>query len=245
MDALYPKYTITAFVSACPPEPAAAALNRYDVHMCYPIIIGESRRPSTGRCAGPQYAGNHQQGEEAIMLRPDDVVLIVIDVQDKLTRVMYQRDQMLDNLQRLIRGIQVLGVPIIVTEQYPQGLGATVPEVSQLLVSLDPLPKLSFSCCGDESFVKRLQALGRRQTLVAGIESHVCVYQSVSDLIGSGYEVQVVTDAVSSRTPENRITGFTLMTSKGAMLTSTEAALFELLKIAKGSEFKTISHIVR
>ena len=148
------------------------------------------------------------------MLRPDDAVLIVIDVQDKLARVMYQRDQMLDNLQRLIRGIQVLGVPIIVTEQYPQGLGGTVPEISQLLANVDPLPKLSFSCCGDESFVRRLRTLGRRQTLVAGIESHVCVYQSVSDLIGAGYEVQVVTDAVSSRTPENRITGFNLVAAK-------------------------------
>ncbi|MBE0431669.1 MAG: hydrolase [Dehalococcoidia bacterium] len=179
------------------------------------------------------------------MLRIDDTVMIVIDVQEKLTRVMHQREELIDNLQKLIKGMLVLGIPIIVTEQYPQGLGATVREVSQLLVNVDPVPKLSFSCCGDESFVSRLQALGPRQVLVSGIESHVCVHQSVSDLIGSGYEVQVVTDAVSSRTPENRMTGFNLMSGNGAALTSTETVLFELLKIAKGPEFKAISKIVK
>lgn len=174
------------------------------------------------------------------MLATDNTVMILIDVQEKLARVMYQREQLINNLQKLIKGIQVLGVPIIVTEQYPQGLGPTVPEISQLLVNVKPLPKIHFSCYGDENFVRRLGALGPRQILVSGIESHVCVYQSVSDLVHSGYEVQVVTDAISSRTLENREIGFNLMSRTGAILTSTEAVLFELLKIAKGEEFKTI-----
>lgn len=179
------------------------------------------------------------------MLGLESTVLVVIDVQEKLTRVMYQRDRLINNLQKLIRGIQVLDVPIILTEQYPQGLGATISEISQLLSNIQPLPKLSFSCHGNENFVRRFDALGRRQILVSGIESHVCIYQSVSDFINLGYEVHVVTDAVSSRTLENRKIGFNLMKQTGAILTSTETVLFELLKIAKGEKFKTISQIVK
>lgn len=179
------------------------------------------------------------------MLRTENTVLTVIDVQEKLTSVMYQREKLVDNLQKLIRGIQILDVPIIITEQYPQGLGATIPEIGQLLSGIRPLPKLSFSCHGDKSFTEKLEALGRKQVLISGIESHVCVYQTVSDLICTGYEVHVVTDAVSSRTPENREIGFNLMKQTGAVLTSTEAVLFELLKIAKGEKFKAISQIVR
>lgn len=179
------------------------------------------------------------------MLGVESTVLIVIDVQEKLMRAMYQRDKLIDNLQKLIKGIQVLGIPVLVTEQYPPGLGATIPEISQLLCNLQPLPKISFSCYGDENFVRRFEALGRRQILVSGIESHVCVYQSASDLIKSGYEVHVVTDAVSSRTLENVKIGFNLMERIGAVLTSTEAVLFELLRVAEGEKFKTISRIVK
>ena len=179
------------------------------------------------------------------MLAAESTTLVVIDVQEKLMRVMHQREKLVDNLQRLIRGIQVLDVPIIMTEQYPQGLGTTIPEITELLSNIQPLPKLSFSCQGDENFAKKFEALGRRQVLISGIESHVCVYQTVSDMINLGYEVHVVTDTVSSRTLENREIGLAMMKRVGAVLTSTEAALFELLKIAKGERFKKISQIVR
>ena len=179
------------------------------------------------------------------MLTIENTTLVVIDVQEKLARIIYQRDTLVDNLQKLIKGIQVLDVPIIVTEQYPQGLGQTIPEIAQLLSTIQPLPKISFSCLGDEHFVTKLKAVGQRQVLVSGIESHVCVYQTVSDLIHLGYEVHVVTDTVSSRTLENREVGLSMMNRLGAVLTSTEAVLFELLKIAKGEKFKAISQIVR
>ena len=179
------------------------------------------------------------------MLNVDSTVLVVIDVQEKLFRLIYQREKLVDNLQRLIRGIQVLRIPIILTEQYPQGLGPTIPEVAALLTDVQPLPKLSFSCYGDEQFINALEALRRKQVLVAGIESHVCVYQTVVDLLSAGYQVNLVIDAVSSRTSENREVGINKMSHAGAFLTSTETVLFELLKVAKGEQFKAISKIVK
>lgn len=179
------------------------------------------------------------------MLAADTTVLVVIDIQERLARAMYQKEQLVDNLQKLIRGIQVLEVPLIVTEQYPKGLGATIPEVAQLLGGVQPLPKLSFSCWGEEKFVEKLKTLGRKQVLVSGIESHVCVYQTVSDLVNMGYEVHAVTDTISSRTLQNKEIGLNMMSRISAVLTSTEAVLFELLRIAEGEKFKAISQIVK
>ncbi len=179
------------------------------------------------------------------MLKVDNTVLLVIDVQEKLFRVMYQKEKLADNLQRLIKGIQVLEIPVLLMEQYPQGLGPTIPEIAPLLAGTRPLPKTSFSCCGDASFMQELKALGRKQILISGIEGHVCVYQTAADLIAAGYEVYAVSDVISSRTEENREIGLKMMIQRGVRLTSTEAALFELLKVAEGDKFKAISRIVK
>ena len=179
------------------------------------------------------------------MLKAESTVLVVIDVQEKLIGVMFNKEELIENLEKLIRGVQVFNIPIIVTEQYPHGLGPTVPQLSRLIPDIPPLSKLSFSCCEDENFLKKLKTFERRQVLVSGIEGHVCVYQTVRDLIDSGYEVYVVTDAISSRTPENKEIGLNLMREMSAVLTSTETALFEMLKIAKGENFKAISQIVK
>jgi nicotinamidase-related amidase len=179
------------------------------------------------------------------MLEVGSSVLLVIDVQEKLFRAISEKEKMLDNLQRLIKGIKVLEVPIIVTEQYPQGLGPTIKEIASLLTGVRPIEKTSFSCCGDKAFLKEFERLGRRQVLLAGIESHVCVYQTAADLISSGCEVYAVGDAVGSRTEDNREVGLKIMEGLGAKLTSTETVLFELLKIAEGDKFKAISQIVR
>ena len=179
------------------------------------------------------------------MLAADNSVLLVIDVQEKLFRAIYQKEQLLDNLQRLIKGIKVLEIPILITEQYPQGLGPTIPEIAQLLPDSRPLPKVCFSCCGDAAFLQAFKKLNRKQVLIAGIESHVCVYQTAADLIAAGYEVYAVSDTISSRTEHNRDIGLKMMTQLGAKLTCTEAALFELLKVAKGDKFKAISKIVK
>ena len=179
------------------------------------------------------------------MLAADNSVLLIIDVQEKLFRNIHQKEQLMDNLQRLIKGIKVLEIPVLVTEQYPQGLGSTIPEIAQLLPDCRPLPKVCFSCCGDVAFLQAFKKLNRKQVLIAGIESHVCVYQTAADLIAAGYEVYAVSDTISSRTEQNRDIGLKMMTQLGAKITSTEAALFELLKVAKGDKFKAISEIVK
>lgn len=180
------------------------------------------------------------------MLNVNHTALVVIDVQGKLAQVMHGKESLFENLQKLIKGVQVLGLPIIWNEQLPEKLGPTTPEVAELLTqSTQPIPKSSFSCCGNPPFMVALQAAGRKQILLTGIESHVCVYQTCLDLLDQGYEVQVVTDAISSRTAENRQLGLKRMQVAGATPTSTEMALFELLRVAEGPKFKEIAKIVK
>ena len=179
------------------------------------------------------------------MLKADNTVLLVIDMQERLLRVMDEKEQLVENLRKLIEGIQVLEIPILVTEQYPKGLGPTVPEIASLLPDFRPYPKTCFNCCDNEPFRQALEHLNRKQVLVAGIEAHVCVYQTTADLIAAGYEVYAVSDTISSRTGENRDIGIRMMTRLGARLTSTEACLFEMLKVAEGDKFKAISKIVK
>lgn len=179
------------------------------------------------------------------MLQPDDTALIIIDVQGKLATLMHEKERLFQNLTRLIRGAQILEIPIVLTEQYPQGLGETVPEIKALMPDVQPIIKMSFSCCGEEAFLDAIEELEREQLLVAGIESHVCVYQTVADLLDAGYNVEVVADAVSSRTAENYKLGLSRMDDMGAWLTSTEMALFELLRVAGTPTFKEISKLVK
>lgn len=179
------------------------------------------------------------------MLSLENTVLIIVDVQGRLAHLMHDKEALFENLQRIIKGARVLEIPILWAEQNPEGLGPTIPEVARLLSDIQPISKFSFSCRGSERFMQELEALGRRQVLIAGIEAHVCVYQTTMDLLELGYEVQIVADAVSSRAAENREIGLERMKDAGASLTSTETALFELLKVAKGVKFKEILKIVR
>jgi len=179
------------------------------------------------------------------MLTVENMALLIIDVQSKLAQLMDGRETLVENLQRIIQGAQILGVPIIWTEQNPKGLGPTIPEVAELLSGYRPLTKFSFSCCGDEDFMQELRALNRKQILLAGIETHICIYQTAMDLISLGYEVEVVADAVSSRAGENKRIGLEKIRDGGGRLTSTETALFELLKVAEGEKFKGILQIIK
>ena len=179
------------------------------------------------------------------MLKLDDAALVVIDVQGKLAQLMHNRTDLFKNLRLMIRGAQVLGIPILWTEQYPKGLGPTVPEVSELLPAIQPIAKKAFSCCGEPAFMSALEPLGRRQLLLTGIETHVCVHQTALDLLEAGYEVQVIADAVSSRTAENRHVGLEKMRDAGVVITSTETALFELMKVAEGPRSREISRLVK
>jgi nicotinamidase-related amidase len=178
------------------------------------------------------------------MLTRNEAVLMVVDVQGKLARLMHEADALFDSLSRLVRGARVLEVPVLATEQNPKGLGPTVEEVRPHLPS-DAIPKMAFSCCGEAAVVEALEATGRRQVLLAGIETHICVYQTARDLLAGGREVHVVADAVSSRSPRNREVGLAKMRAAGAEITSVETALFEMLEVAEGPAFKEILAIVK
>ncbi len=179
------------------------------------------------------------------MLTRENTDLIIVDVQGKLAELMHDRDTLFANLQRLAKGAKVLGLPILWNEQIPEKLGPTIAPLRELLCDLQPMPKNSFSCCGSPAFLEALEQTGRRQTLLAGIETHVCVYQTALDLLERGYQVQVVGDAVSSRVAHNKEIALQRMKDAGAQITSTEMALFELLRKAEGPAFSEIIKIVK
>ena len=179
------------------------------------------------------------------MLKPEKTVLTIVDVQGKLAQMMSGKQALFENLQKIIKGIQALEIPILWVEQNPEGLGSTIPEVAELLAGINPISKLSFSCCKNERFIQALKAANCNQILIVGIEAHICVYQTAMDLVKLGHEVEVVTDAVSSRTVENKNVALQKMSRAGVSLTSTEMALFELLEVAEGEQFKEILKIVK
>jgi nicotinamidase-related amidase len=179
------------------------------------------------------------------MLNLDNTALVMIDIQGKLWNVMHEKEALLENAQKLVKGMQVLGVPIILTEQNPKGLGPTVPELTQLMPEVKPLSKFEFSCCQNESFKQALGGLKRRQILICGIETHICVYQTTLELLGLGYEVQVVADVVSSRVMRNRDTALTRVQTEGAKLTVAEMAIYELMQTAESPKFKEMLKVIK
>jgi nicotinamidase-related amidase len=168
--------------------------------------------------------------------------LVVVDVQEAFRKALPDFDAVAAGIATLIEGAKEIGIPVVVTEQYPQGLGETVPEVAgHLPDAASPLEKVRFSAAEAEGF----DLDGRDQALVCGIEAHVCVNQTVLDLLGDGVETHVATDAVGSRTRENRELGLHKMERAGAVLTSVETALFELLGGSDAPEFKRVQALVK
>ena len=178
-------------------------------------------------------------------LEIDSAVLVVVDVQGKLASLMHDKEAVFAAQQRIVAAAKALGLPILWVEQNPTRMGPTIPELQGLLAGLQPIAKMSFSCCGEPRFVDALDAMARRQVLLCGIEAHVCVYQTAADLVRGGYEVQMLADAVSSRTEENRGVGLDKARAAGAAITSTETAIFELLKTAEHPAFRDILKIVK
>jgi len=166
--------------------------------------------------------------------------LVVIDVQEAFAKAVERFDDVVTRTAILVRGAKVLGLPVLVTEQYPRGLGDTVEPIREALEDVERLPKTVFSAVRADGF----DLQGRDQALVCGIETHVCVNQTVHDLLGGGVEAHVAVDAVGSRTAANRELGLRKMEKSGAILTSVETALFELLGEAGTDEFKTIQKLV-
>jgi nicotinamidase-related amidase len=179
------------------------------------------------------------------MLNRTNALLIIIDIQGNLAQAMCAKENLFANNVKLIQGFKAFSIPIIFTEQIPQKLGKTLPVIAQELNGIVPIAKEAFSCWDDRNFKDQLEGLSRRHVVITGIECHVCVYQTALDLMSNGYTVHLVTDAVSSRTPENRKVGIDAIKSAGAHLTSTEMVLFELLRTAADPKFKDIFKIVK
>lgn len=171
--------------------------------------------------------------------------VILIDVQGKLSNAMHNSSELIDNLARLLKGAKALDLPIMWLEQVPDKLGPTVPELSEILVGQEPIIKIAFSACGDEGFMAQLESSGRKNLILCGIESHVCVYQSTRDLLLLGYNVQVVADCVSSRARANHELGLQMVSNNGAGITGYETLLFDMLKSPEHPAFREISGIVK
>jgi nicotinamidase-related amidase len=181
-------------------------------------------------------------------LERSKAILAVIDVQERLMAVIHESAEVEANVARLLRGCRVLGVPAVVTEQYPKGIGPTTAAVREAMFesgTAEPLQKMCFSSHGCEEFASELRRSGRTQVILCGVEAHVCVFQTCRDLLAEGYAVFIVGDATSSRTARNLDFALRRMTSDGAILTTTEMALFEMTVAAGTDEFRAISRLVK
>lgn len=178
-------------------------------------------------------------------LTQENTVLVAIDFQERLFPVIHEKEKLLKQVLKLLQGIKVMEIPVILTEQYPKGLGPTLSYITELLPDIKPIEKTCFNCCDSEAFLNALRATGRKQVLLCGIEAHICVYQTAFALARAGYEVQVVADGVASRDPENKNISLVKMRNAGISPTTVEMALFELLKVAGGDRFKQISNIIK
>jgi nicotinamidase-related amidase len=179
------------------------------------------------------------------MLNPQDTCLVIIDIQEKLLPVMAESERVVKNAAVLIQIAKSLNIPIFWCQQVPRALGPTVNELTGLLEGVEPLEKSSFSCCGEEKFLASLDRLNPHTTILCGIETHVCVFQTAADLLRQGLEVHVVADATSSRTLENKQIGLDRMKQQGAVVTSTEMCLFELLRDAKHQKFRDLAKLIK
>ena len=189
----------------------------------------------------------------ALALDPSSTALLVVDVQERLCLAMPDRgESCIAACARLLEGMRLLGVPVMVTEQYPKGLGPTAPVLRDVLATFDPpvpvFEKLAFGACGNPAFASAIDArvdAGLRAIVVCGMEAHVCVYQSVRALAARGLRVHVALDAVTSRDPRNVEIARGLWSAAGAIVTSTETVLFDLMGCAGTDTFKAVSRIVK
>lgn len=177
-------------------------------------------------------------------LQADQATLLIIDLQENLMKVMKHADKVYKNTQLILAVCHRLGMPVVVTEQYPKGLGRTAPTVADHLGEHTLLEKTRFSAC-TEDLLNVLNESQRRQVLVVGSETHVCVFQTVRDLIAADFDVYVLRDAVCSRFKDNYKNGLALMKDEGAAITDAETVVFDLLKVAGTPEFKAIAPLVK
>lgn len=181
------------------------------------------------------------------MMDKERAVLVAIDFQETQTRIMPPEvgKNLIRNIKILIAFAKQLKIPILATEQYPKGLGKTLPEVKEELGAIAPIEKVSFSCCGVRAFNERLEELKRDQIILTGMEAHVCVLQTAMDLLRKDFEVHIVADAVGSRKKSDWKASLNWMERKGAMISTTEIIAFQLLKEAGTEDFKQLSKYLK
>ncbi len=178
-------------------------------------------------------------------LNKEHAGIVIVDVQVKLISVMKHRERVVDNIIKLLHLSRLFNLPVILTEQYPKLIGSTFPEIKETLPTYDPIEKMDFDCCAVEHFNNRLESAGLKTIILSGVETHICILQTCISLLKRGYNVHVPRDAVDSRTDENRDVGLELMKEAGAVITSTETVIFQILKRAGTKEFKEMLKIVK
>jgi len=179
------------------------------------------------------------------MLEIDNCCMVVVDVQGKLAQLMHEKEILFANIQILIKSAKILNIPILWCQQVPKALGPTLPEIAELLSDIQPLNKASFSCFGDAEFKKTIKKLSRREVILCGIETHVCIYQTAADLQRFGHGVTVIADAVSSRAETNKKIAINKMRTMGIDISSTEMLLFELMRTAEHPKFREVAKLVK
>ncbi|MGE5893862.1 MAG: hydrolase [bacterium] len=182
---------------------------------------------------------------DRFFLSAEESMLIIIDIQERLAVAMEEKDKVINNTKYLIELAKIYNIPIVLTEQYPKGLGQTVSEIKDVLLNYAPIEKLTFDCCGEGSYLKELKGISRRKLIVTGMETHVCVLQTVLSLLNQGYDVHLVSDAVCSRDAGNRRTALDMLSNAGAVVTCTETVLFQIMKIAGTEEFRKIAKMIK
>lgn len=179
------------------------------------------------------------------MLNSNNTLLIIIDVQGNLARGMYNADDLFQNLSILIQGARLLDIPILWMEQLPEKLGMTIDEISQHLKGLNPIEKETFSCFKNDEFKSKLNDINPDNVVLCGIETHICVYQTALDLDQQSFNVEVVGDATSSRSNNNKEIGLEKIRGAGADITSVETFLFQIQSVATGDKFRKLVKLVK
>lgn len=180
------------------------------------------------------------------MLKSEEVVFVLVDVQGKLAQMVYNHEMMLQRLTQLIKGLKILDIPMLWLEQYPKGLGHTTESIAILMPeAIQPIEKITFNACLNDQFIRAIEATERKQVVLAGIEAHICLYQTAMGLKELSYDVHVVEDAVSSRTEQNKRIGLEKLKARGVLCTSVEMLLYELMVTADRPEFKEVLEIIK
>jgi nicotinamidase-related amidase len=175
----------------------------------------------------------------------EDTAAIVIDVQERLYPLIYENEKTSKNMVTLIKGLKILNIPLIVTQQYTVGLGSTIAPIKDALGDYSHIEKKAFSCCGDTAFMDALNKLNRKNVILMGIESHVCVLQTALDLLDKGFVPVLIEDCVSSRKLNDKLIAVERMRSEGTVVSTYESILFELTMVSGTEVFKGISRLVK